>query len=69
MSSPSQPSSGEGPAGKGGGAVAGDALSPWPVRLAIFVLLAAMAVAAIWVIDRHAMALQGEGEPARAGNG
>lgn len=31
-------------------------LSPWPVRLAVFVVMAVVALAAIWLIDRRAMA-------------
>jgi hypothetical protein len=32
-------------------------LSPWPVRVAVWLVLAVLALAAIWLIDRHAMAL------------
>lgn len=41
----------EASSGKGAG------LSPWPVRVAAWVVLGLLALAAIWVIDRHAMAL------------
>ena len=35
---------------------AGPPLSPWPIRLAVLVLLTLLALVAIGIIDRHAMA-------------
>jgi len=37
----------------------GHQLSPLLVRLIIFAVLAALAVLAVWAIDRHALARQG----------
>jgi len=68
MTCPSQPCSGKGAGGGGGARETGQTLSPWPVRMAVFVLLAALAVAAIWVIDRHAMALMQSGSAPAARN-
>lgn len=36
-------------------APAGHALSPWPIRLLVYLMLILIALASIWLIDRRAM--------------
>ena len=47
-------------------AAGGDRLSPWPVRVAVWIALVAIAVLAIRIIDDHAMKLQREGQAPHA---
>ena len=43
-------------------AIGNERLSPWPVRLAIWIALVAISILAIRIIDDHAMALQRKGD-------